>query len=616
MNKFYKNSCSILLSALLGLSVTGAAVLSAPSHAAAPMVKNKVLNADDFNLQTGGADNTYAMMNLIKYAKSVDSEKIIIPKGEYHFYPAMAHESYTFISNNDEGLKRIVFPLFSAENLEIDGQGSSFIFHGDVNPFVLQDAKNIVLKNFSIDYQRSFHSEGKILAVGKGYMDLHIPEAFPFNISSAGILEFEGVAEYPPGYPVNAKLERRKATVRNADYKFKRILEYDINTRSPAYQVKDIGTGSSVRAEKIAGYRNIRIFHPALKGTVGNIMAFASKHRKYPAIVVSDSADVTLDNVTIHHAGGMGVLGQRCHNFMMQNSKVTPSAGRIVSATADATHFNNCTGYIKLVNNLFENQQDDATNIHGIYAMFYQLLDKRTAFIQTQHPQQWGFDFIHAGDELELVQGPSMITYGTNRVVKAQRISKEMTKVTFAQDIDSRIQVGDAVAEVRDYPDILIKGNTIRRNRARGMLLNCRGNTIVEDNYFAAPGSAILFEGDAHNWYEQGGVRNAIIRNNVFDNNHYSDWGTGVIAVAAGIADDYKETARYNKNILIENNTFNVFDKGWILNLFSVDGLTFRNNVINKTTAYPERKLKGDAFYNVQHSDNVSIEDNNRFNNF
>lgn len=583
------------------------------ASAASPDVT--VFNAAEHGVKANGKDATLAVAKLLEKAKKQQIKKIVFEKGTYHFYPEKAHEAYTFISNNDEGLKRVVFPLFGHENLEIDGQGAEFIFHGTVNPFILQDAKQITLKNFSIDFTRSFHSEGEILAVGDGYMDLHIPEAFPFIINSAGILEFRGIRDYPPGYPINPRLEKRKDAIKAKSYVFKRMLEYDTKTRATAFMKTDIQSGAWLPTEKLEGNRNIRIFHPSLTGTVGNIMTFSAKTREYPGFVVSDSADVTFDNITIHHAGGMGIIGQRCHNVTVQNSKVTPSQGRIISATADATHFNNCTGKIELINNLFENQQDDATNIHGIYAMFYELLDSHTAYIKTQHPQQWGFDFIQPGDTMELVQGESLITYGTNNVKSAERISKEITKVQFEKEIDTRIKIGDSIAEVRQYPDVLIKGNIIRRNRARGMLLNCRGKTIVEDNLFQAPGAAILFEGDARNWYEQGGVRDVLIRNNTFDNSRYSSWGKAVIAVDAGIDDEFKDVARYNRNIRVENNVFNVFDTGLLLDLFSVDSVTFKNNQINKTDAFPERKHKTPKFFRVSNSDNVVIE-NNEFNGF
>ncbi|MDO6840195.1 right-handed parallel beta-helix repeat-containing protein [Paraglaciecola chathamensis] len=568
------------------------------------------VNAASFGVKPGSHDSTAKVAELLTYIKEHNITKVTFARGEYHFYPGLATEDYAFISNNDQGLKRIAFYLDDINNLTINGQGSSFIMHGGINPFILQGASNISIKNLSIDFNRPFHNEGVILAVGEGFMDLHIPEAFPYIINDAGILEFQGVREYPPGYPINEKLERRKDALHAQDYVFKRLLEYDVNTRATAYMASDIQTGAWLKAEALSGKNNIRIFHPKLKGTVGNIMTFSSKYRKYPAIVISDSSDVLLDNVTIFHAGGMGVLGQRCRNVTIQNSQVTPSKDRIISATADATHFNNCNGDIKLVNNLFENQQDDATNIHGIYAMFQQLKSPNTALIKIQHPQQWGFNFIDVGDTMELVQGSSLITYGTNTVAKVKKLNTEIYEVTFDDPIDPKIVVGDSIAEVRDYASVLIKGNTIRRNRARGMLLNSRGKTVVEDNYFHVPGAAILFEGDARNWYEQGGVRNVTIRNNIFDNSHFSIWGKAIIAVAAGIDKEFQDVSRYNKNILIQNNTFNVYDKGLLLDLFSVSNVTFKNNKVNKTDFFPTRTLKTPEFFRTRFSDGVVIKDN------
>ena len=55
-------------------------------------------------------------------------------EGTYHFYPDMGYDEYCFISNNDEGLKRVIFLLKDLRDIEIDGHGSTFIFHGFTNP--------------------------------------------------------------------------------------------------------------------------------------------------------------------------------------------------------------------------------------------------------------------------------------------------------------------------------------------------------------------------------------------------------------------------------------------------------------------------------------------------
>ncbi|MEC4724367.1 right-handed parallel beta-helix repeat-containing protein [Shewanella sp. D64] len=607
-NKFF----SSLLFLFVFVFYSSLAIASVNSANDSEINKSKTMFAVEYGIVKDNlSDNTFSLMKLLSKAKENGTKKIVFEKGRYDFYPDRAQEHYLYVSNNDEGLKRVIFPIVDFEELIIDGQGANFIFHGGVNPFLIQGSSQITLKNLSIDFQRTFHNEARILNVGQGFMDLHIPIEYPYDIKS-GTLKFLPLPDDFADTYSTQRLRTRKAMDLIPEYTYKRMLEFDVNKRETAYMVKDLNIGTSVRAEKLKGERNIRIFHPVLKGTVGNIMVFHPKYRKFPGFIVTESSDILFDNVIIYHAGGMGIIAENCHNVTVKNSRVTPSNGRMVSTTADATHFVNCTGKIELINNVFENQKDDATNIHGIYAMVDKIIDDKTLEVRLQHPQQWGFRLAAKGDLLELVQGPSMRTYGTNQVNEYERVSKEIMKITFVDNIDERLLIGDSVALVRDYPEVLIQGNIIRRNRARGMLLNCRGKTIVENNTFHAPGAALMFQGDANYWFEQGGVSELIIRNNIFDNSNFGVWGKAIIAVDAGIADEYRESIRYNENILIENNVFNVYDKGLILDLFSVNGLIFRNNKIYKTDEYPEREIEQE-FFRIEYSDGVDIDSSNEF---
>ncbi|MCX6939072.1 MAG: hypothetical protein NTU80_14495, partial [Verrucomicrobia bacterium] len=106
----------------------------------------------------------------------------------------------------------------------------------------------------------------------------------------------------------------------------------------------------------------------------------------------------------------------------------------------------------------------------------------------------------------------------------------------------------------------------------------------------------------------QAGVRDVVIRNNTFDNCNFGLWGRGVIMVGSGIAKEAQATTRYNKNILIEDNLFRVFSSQPLLNLYSVDGLTFRNNRLERTTDYPSTTPMGPLF-EVRDSDRVNLEE-------
>jgi len=159
------------------------------------------INIEKFGaVKDGGQDATPAVRKALAYIRQHPVSRLIFPRGRYDFYPDLATEKYIYTTNNDDGLKRIVFLLNGFTRLEIDGQGSDFFFHGYINPFVIERSKNISLKNFSVDWERTFHSEGKILSVDKDGMELQFSEKYPYKIEY-GMLVFrdkKGV-EYPYG---------------------------------------------------------------------------------------------------------------------------------------------------------------------------------------------------------------------------------------------------------------------------------------------------------------------------------------------------------------------------------------------------------------------------------
>ena len=89
-------------------------------------------------------------------------------------------------------------------------------------------------------------------------------------------------------------------------------------------------------------------------------------------------------------------------------------------------------------------------------------------------------------------------------------------------------------------------------------------------------------------------------------NCNYGVWGNALIQVGAGIDKNFRETSRYNKNIVIENNEIHSFDPR-ILNVFSVDNLIYKNNKVLKSSDYPEQNIN-DAPFVVTNSSNVRIE--------
>ncbi len=558
----------------------------------------------DFGGKPDGSDTIPALKKALAACKAQKATQLVFPQGTYNFFPDFADERYCFISNNDEGLKRIAFNLIGFENLEIDGGGSLFMFHGKMNPVIVRDSEDVSLKNFAFDFKRSFHSEATIVGDPEEGLDIKInAEVFPYKVR-------QGVLIFTDG----DKSKERKTTTKSKKliFPYGGSLEFDPVKKEPAYLAKDLWVGPAAVVKRMKG-GVLRLLDPKLTGKPGNRIIFGPSHREHPGIVIDRSKDTLIDGVTVHHAGGMALIAQLSHNVKIHKMKTgaREGSGRLLSATADATHFVNCTGKIEIGHCNFEVQKDDPSNLHGLYARIMKREGDHTFLIAMIHPQQYGIDFVDVGDELEFVNSKSLVTYGTGAVAKVERLNKQYTRVTMTEALPKEFAVGDAIAEIREYPEIHIHHCRMHGNRARGLLLNCRGKTIIEDNHFHVPGTAILFESDARFWYEQGGVRDCTIRRNVFENGNFGplQWGTGVIEVRAGIDDEFKATSRYNKNITIEDNTFILFDRTAIVRTFSVEGLTIRNNKVKYSQAYPRRGLN-DELFDIQFSDKVIIENN------
>lgn len=497
------------------------------------------------------------------------ASELILPGGTLQIKGDFATERYEFISNNDPSLKNIAFFLEGVKNFTVKGNGTTLMFHGYVSPFSLIGCKNVKVEDLSIDFTEPFVHEGIITGYGPDYVDLRFPSYYNPRLKGTNLC-FVG----PDG----------------EKYSFASLLEFDTVKKEVAYHVHDYWVWSSspvVTTQNADGTYRLRLGKYD-GGTIGNTMALGSPARLHPAFTLLDCENFVLEDVNIWQCDGMGVIAQSSRDITLERVKVEPTPGsdHVISISADATHFVNCKGQIVMRDCVFKNQKDDATNVHGWYMQVDKVLGPRTMRVCWRNSGQFGVAFIKKGMYLELVDYKTMNTYARMKVRSVNYLNSLYADVTFCQDLPEGVEQGNVVAEDGEYPDVLITGCYIGNNRARGLLIGSRGKVVIEKNTFHSPGTAILFEGDGHYWYEQSGVRDVVIRDNVFDNCMYGSptWGSACIAVGSGIPE--RENSRYHKNILVENNVFRGFDNR-IVNLYCVDGFVFRNNTIEKSDEYP-----------------------------
>ena len=529
-----------------------------------------------------------------------DGSVLKFPNGEYHFGPQQAFEKYYYISNNRHGPKKVAFPIIGKKNITIDGSGSRFIFHGEMIPFIIEQSENITLKNFSIDWERPFYSQGTITTVDDEGIELTINRAlYPYHLEEEKIV-FDGEG-WSHGFSEG-------------------VFEIDPQTGGPAYLSGDSIGGyfppEQIRAAQIDDH-TVRLNAPFQRSAVpGNVLLLRHYPRLCPGIHLKQSQHIQLEQVELNHCGGMGLIAQFSENIHVKNCTVRPTPGtdRLFSVTVDACHFVNCRGLIRLEDSFFSNQMDDPANVHGINTRIKEILDDFSVITERVHCEQHGVEIAFPGDRLSVAHNDDLLAYSECTVKTITDIDPAFCKIVFEEPLPGDLRPGDVLDNRSWVADVHISGCTSCNNRARGYLLSTSGKIVLENNRISAAGAGVKISGDASYWFESGAVRDVLLRDNEFGDCCYGpiQWGRAVIDIDPEISNPWKNRACYHRNIRIENNTFRTFDPA-ILYARSVDGLIFTGNTIRSSGTYPQTgrmnaQISLDACRNIEIKNNTTEE--------
>lgn len=552
-------------------------------------IQESVINVADFDVKPDAdADATLGVLRALEACHQIRNPVLMFPRGTYHFHPEMALERYYAISNNWHKMQRVALPLWDFDGITIDGQGSDFIMHALILPVVVDHCKNVKLKNFSIDWQRPSLSQGEVIQSDANHFDLRIPGEYPYKITHGELIFTDGSTEYP----------------------LRDFLEFDPHTRATAFQVQDAaGAGRPKNVEALRdGVVRLTFDRMQTPPKPGNVVVLrGGMHRDTPAIFCVNSRDIWSENVNIYTSSGMGFIAQRCENITLKatNVRVRDGSNRLFSCDADATHFVCCRGQILLEDCLFENQMDDAGNIHGIYSRIERKMDDHTLLMRLVHPEQVGVEVVAAGEHIRFVNNRTMQDYASATVKAVQWLNVDYFLLTTVKKIPAEMEPHNVIENLDWQPDLTIRNCTTRRNRGRGFLIGTGGRVLVENNAMEEPGACLLMGVDANFWFESGPVKDLTIRNNQFIDSNYGVWGKRAIEFDGGSG--WSEPTE--DNITIENNLFKLFNIG-VLEGDSIAGLRFVNNTLERTTTYPQTQKPPMAAVSIQGCRDVEIAHN------
>ena len=528
----------------------------------------------------GSKDAGPALRKLLSKVRSERGSKgssIVFPKGEYHFYPEGALEMSFYVSNHDQqDVTPVGIPLVDQQKLKLVGNGSTFIFHGKMQPFLLMDCADVTISDVSIDYAAPFYVEGKIEAVKDGKTTMSFAPLFQWKVQNGRfrILREGGEAG------VNAALPFEKEgpmVPRNGGG--------DIGWTDQAEQVGANKVRFNADAERMG-----------LKP--GQILVLRNGARPHPAMVLYRAKSTRLNNVIFRDSQGMALLAQRSEDITIKGGGCVTSRGRVHTVSADATHFSNCRGKVLTENALYEGMMDDAINVHST-SLGIESVESPTVFtVKYMHGQSVGFEVFRPGEKVQFIKGKTLENHpALGNVKEVVKLDETHLRITLAEPMPEDIGQGDAVENADWYPAVTFKNNTVRYNRARGCLFTTPKPVLVEGNKFIrSHGSAILLAGDAQGWYESGACRDVTIRGNLFDHNLTASYQftEAVIAIIPEVRQLDRQQEPYHRHIVIEGNTFRTH-RVPLLFVRSGDEITWRNNKVSYDDKFPARR-NGEPF--------------------
>ena len=575
-----------------------------------PATARPIIHAAKFGLSElpPGADATPVFRRAVEACRNRKARGLIVPAGSWHLYPDQAFEQTLAVANNDPGIKRIIFALDDLEGFTLSGSNAHFICHGEMIPISAENSHNLSLQGFTIDWERPFNFQGRVIAAQ--------PElnAFDLAVHNEVVYEIRGQRLIFMGKPPRTPDSWKEWAPPTTEFlTWQRNLQwnmwFDEKTHSPIPGEHLWGLKPDPRVEEIRP-RVLRIFDalnqlptPGMILTVNGMM---EPNRTSPAIRISRCANLLLSDITIHHAGGMGVIVQRTDGATLRRLQVVlpPGKNRYVTTTADATHFNGCRGNIVLEDCAFENMLDDAANIHGCFVRIEKQLGPKTLLCRRVHSEQRGLTVVERGDRVRLVTSRDLQSYGEAQAVATRELNWDLFEMTLDRLPVAGVQPESGIYNLTWQPNLLVRGCTVRNNRARAMLIATAGDVLVEKNQFSRSSMAgIQFEGDNGFWWEAGPTRKVVIRNNWF-----VDTYGAVLRIVPSIDARRFPKALYHGGIVFENNSIKSFHRA-VVDAVAVDGLVFRGNTISLTDTFGSADVTTPSF-SIESGRDVVIESN------
>ncbi len=305
-------------------------------------------------------------------------------------------------------------------------------------------------------------------------------------------------------------------------------------------------------------------------------------------ILVLDSQNVELAGVTIYNSPDFAVLesggeGGNHYTFNVERGPAPEgaSATPLLSSTADAFHSVNVRGGPVLEDCHFESMGDDGIAIHGTFSYVMEasgdrLILSKSTFRPGDPIRLFDTRDRPAGEAIVLTAAP-LPRYESSQKSRRNTLAGNTNGPYFAVTVRPALPAGfdylatNPAAEGSGY---VVRNNTIRNHRARGMLLKAEDG-LVEGNLIDGSTMGGIVLTPEFWWNEAGYSRHVIVRDNTIRHVAYAPKQLGGLVL--GALDPAPVEGCGNEDIRIERNHL-VDINGVNLLITSACGVFIRQN--------------------------------------
>lgn len=385
---------------------------------------------------------------------------------------------------------------------------------------------------------------------------------------------------------------------------------------APRIQPQGLRSGVLQFTPQATGFENI---------ATGDRIALPVK--RAVAILMTGSAGVKMEDVTIHSASGAAVIIRFCedagHYTRLRVIPGPPPAGatepRLLSTCADGFNVAYTRRGPVLDRCEFAYQGDDSVNLHGVVLPVLKWIDDRT-YLSMRPQKHEPFDrLLRSGDAVRFLRGPSYAIIGEARIDRIESVEESFDEwapkaralwPTFPPPKGIsffRIRLDRTIPEVpadtwseipaSSAPGYVIRDSYFHDHRARSLRLMTEDGLIERNRFERIKGVAISIGPEFALWREAGWARNIVIRGNTLisigqgENLRRSDsYTTGAISVISnlqvGLPGSPATHPPCNQNILIDGNLIDGCSLDGI-SVCAASDVRVTNNTIRDVNRHP-----------------------------